>query len=88
MKLLENNPYNNWQETRKIGRWKFAFTYGLVFGLFIFLFNLLYFIFSSSDQVTFLFIIEFLAISVLVGIFGYYTLMWWIQEKIYQKRQK
>ncbi len=88
MNLTKNNPYTNWQETRKIGRWKFSIAYGISFGLFIFFFNLLHFLFTSTDLITFLFTIEFLLISILGCIFVYYTLMWWIQERLYQKRKK
>ncbi|HET8859313.1 hypothetical protein [Marivirga sp.] len=90
MKLFEKNPNSDWAETRKIGRLKYAITHGTVFGLFVFIFNLALIFFYDSFKTEFLIndLMIFLLISLTMGTFGYYTLMWWIQEKLYQTEKK
>jgi hypothetical protein len=87
MRLLKNNPYKNWKETRRMGRWKFALTHGSVFGLIIWVSNLIH-TFFTNKEITSVDAIIFLAISLIMGVVGYYAIMWWTQEKISQQKKR
>lgn len=90
MKLFKNKPFSDWAEIRKIGKWKYAVTNGIIFGVMVFIFNLALMFFHDSYKAAFNVgdLIIFLFISLSIGIFGYSTLMWWIQEKLYQNKKK
>ena len=90
MKLFKNNPYTNWSETRKIGKRKYALSHGVVFAVLIFGFNLALMVFDASYRKNFTVsdMFNFLFIALVIGIFGHYTLMWWVQEKLDQNKKK
>jgi len=87
MRLLKNNPYQNWKETRRMGRWKFALTHGSVFGLIIWVSNLIL-TFFTNKEITSVDAIIFLVISLIMSVVGYYAIMWWTQEKIFQQKKR
>jgi len=84
MKWLQNNPYQNWAETRKTGRWKYAYSHGITFGFLIFISNI--FFIQPNSRVGLWALILFLLFSIGMGILGYYVLMWWVQERIYNQK--
>lgn len=90
MKRFKDNHHSNWEDTRKIGRLKYSFTHGIAFGVIVFITNLaiMFFLDSFKAKINFTDSVTFLLISITMGVFGYYSLMWWIMEKLYQKKEK
>jgi amino acid permease len=89
MKWFKNNSYQNWEETRKIGRTKFALTHGISFAIIVFITNtFVFWITESKNLLGFTNLLIFFMICIILGIFGYYTFMWWIQETIYHRKSK
>lgn len=77
-----------WAVTRKMGRIKYAFVHGIIFGLILFLFTGIYNLFEKPFGEVFLtlrsaIVCLFWMVS---GIIGYAVLMWPVNEYFFRKR--
>lgn len=77
-----------WGRTRKMGRLKYAFTRGLIAGLILFLFTGIYNLWEKPFAEVFLNLRAALVLLFWItgGIISYGTIMWPINEYIFEKR--
>lgn len=76
-----------WKKKRETGKWKFAFLHGtLMWALPAYGFmQLFYFLFRDDYQLVAGRFFTGLVVWVIVGFFGFGLLMWWLNERAYDK---
>jgi len=83
---MKPKDIQKWEETRKLGPWKYAFLYGSVWALFVVGFMFILNSFFKFDQRIFHLsgLLFFLAVYWITGIILYRFIIWRAKEKIYE----
>lgn len=79
-----------WREDRKIGFRKYAFSHGLAFGILMYVWLLVYFLFFAEENLSFLSKqnLYLFAINILGGFFLFGPLNWYSNQYFYKKLTK
>jgi len=90
MKPSDHKFVRQWAETRKMGRIKYAFIHGIIFGLILFLFTGIYNLFEKPFGEVFLTLRSAIVCLfwIVSGIIGYAVLMWPVNEYFFRRKQE
>jgi len=87
--FFKNDPkfVQKWREDRKMGFKKYAFSHGLAFGILMYVWLLVYFLFLAEETFSFLSKqnLYLFAINLLGGIFIFGPLNWYSNQYFYKK---